>query len=179
MKKIIFAGIIILVAISGVSSQVRLDLAIEVPKAAGFNADSGNELFDGSVDFFSQYTLPIPSAMAAYQFSLGPIHTGIGLKAYSAILLSLAWPYAYAELDLSPIVINVGIGGGAFMVFGMVNTINTANVFMPDFHIAYKFGDTFRLGIGAVGITGELFDSSGAFPYVFFLTGRFSMLFDE
>jgi len=178
MKKLILIGIIILLLIPGAFAQVRLDLAIEVPRAAGFSSDSGNDFFDGATDFFAKYPITVPSAMAAYQFSFGKISTGVGLKAYTAILLSLAWPYAYAEFDLSPIVINAGVGGGAFLMFGVLNEINTANVFLPDMHIAYKFGDTFRLGIGAIGFAGSDLNIDG-FPYMIYLTGRFSILFDN
>jgi len=101
------------------------------------------------------------------------------LTLYDSIFLSVAWAYSYVELDLSPIVINAGVGGGAFMVFGLpANDITTANVILPDMHIAYKFGDTFRLGIGAVGIAGEIFPDN-ALPVLFYLTGRFSILFDK
>ena len=165
--------------IPGAFAQFRIDLAIDVPVKIGISVsdlegDSTNE----SIDVLEFGTFPVPEALFAYQTSLGPVKVGGGLRVFSLILESIAWPHIYSEIDLSPIVINAGIGGGAFMMFGLYNDVNTANLFIPDMHIAYKFGDTFRLGIGAMGFTGSDIYSD-AFPYMIYLTGRFSLLFDK
>ncbi len=179
MKKLILIGIIILMVIPGAFAQFRIDLAIDVPVKLGvsvsdLNGGSANE----SVDVLEFGTFPIPEALFAYQTSLGPVKVGAGIRVFSLILESIAWPHLYTELDLSPIVINAGIGGGGFMLFGLYNNVDTANLLIPDMHIAYKFGDTFRLGIGAMGFTGNDLNTD-VLPYIVYLTGRFSLLFDE
>ncbi len=179
MKKIIFVGIIILLIIPGAFAQLRLDLAIDVPVKIGVSVsdlDGGSS--NESIDVLEFGTFPVPEALFAYQTSLGPVKVGGGIRVFSLILESIAWPHVYTELDLSPIVINAGIGGGGFMMFGLYNNMDTANLFIPDMHVAYKFGDTFRLGIGAMGFTGSDLGSNG-FPYIIYLTGRFSILFDK
>ncbi|MEA1910974.1 MAG: hypothetical protein U9N32_04745, partial [Spirochaetota bacterium] len=174
MKKLILFGIIILMVIPGAFAQFRIDLAIDVPVKIGVSVsdlegDSSNE----SVDVLDFGTFPVPEALFAYQTSLGPVKVGGGIRVFSLILESIAWPHIFSELSLDPVPIgiNAGIGGGGFMMFGLFNDVNTANLFIPDMHIAYKFGDTFRLGIGAMGFTGSELNIDG-FPYIIYLTGR-------
>ena len=179
MKKLILFGIIILMVIPGAFAQFRIDLAIDVPVKIGISvSDLEGGSTNESIDVLEFGTFPVPEALFAYQTALGPVKVGGGVRVFSLILESIAWPHIYSEIDLSPIVINAGIGGGAFMMFGLYNDVNTASLFIPDMHIAYKFGDTFRLGIGAMGFTGNDIYSD-AFPYMIYLTGRFSLLFDK
>ena len=179
MKKIIFLVLITFIAISGAFAQFRIDLAIDVPVKIGVSiSDLDGGSSNESIDVLEFGTFPVPEALFAYQTNLGPVKVGGGIRVFSLILESVAWPHIYAELDLSPIVINAGIGGGGFLVFGLFNDANTGNLFIPDMHIAYKFGDTFRLGIGAIGFIGSDIGPD-AFPYMIYLTGRFSILFDK
>ena len=180
MKKLVLFGIIILMVIPGAFAQFRIDLAIDVPVKIGITvSDLDGGSTDESIDVLEFGTFPVPEALFAYQTSLGPVKIGGGIRVFSLILESIAWPHIYSELSFSPIpiVINAGIGGGGFMMFGIVNSMETANLFIPDMHIAYKFGDTFRLGIGAMGFTGSDIGPD-AFPYMIYLTGRFSLIFD-
>ena len=178
MKKLVLFGIIILMVIPGAFAQFRLDLAIDVPRGAGLTSNSDDEFIDGLSTFLNDYVIPVPEATFVYQYSFDPIplHVGGGLRAFSFILESVAWPIVYAELDLSPIVINANIGGFGFLSFGLINEASTKNLIIPDIHIAYKFGKTFRLGLGAIGFTGSDTDEM---LYAIYLTGRFSILFDK
>jgi hypothetical protein len=174
MKKIVFFGIIILMVIPGVFAQVRLDLAIDIPVTIGITADTGDDTIDESINFLKDIgTFTFPTAMAAYQWSFGPVKTGVGLKGYSMIIESVFWPVIYAEVDLSPIVIHANIGGLGFLYFGLGTGTTTSSLIIPDFHIAYKFGKTFRLGIGAMALPG-IDGLEGITPYSIYLTGRFS-----
>ena len=181
MKKIFLFGIIILIVIPAAFAQVRLDLAIDVPWKVGVSSNTDNDTIDDSIDVLKTVgTLPFPEATLAYQYSFDsiPLHIGGGLRVFSWILVSGGWPVVYAELDLSPIVIHANVGGLGFFYFGIVSGTTTSSVLIPDLHIAYKFGDTFRLGLGAMAFTGvEEFD--GVTPYTLYLTGRFSILFDK
>ena len=180
MKKLLLFGIIILLVIPGAFAQFRIDLAIDIPKAGGFATDGDTEFISEVSEFFNEYTFPIPEATFAYQYSFGsiPLHVGGGLRVFSLILESVAWPIIYAELDLSPIVIHTNVGGLGFLYFGLLNGSTTSSLLMPDIHVAYKFGETFRLGLGAIAFTG-IEGLDGVTPYAFYLTGRFSILFDK
>ena len=182
MKKLILFGIIILMVIPGVFAQIRLDLAIEVPVILGVKAESDNVDINESINVLNDIgTFVLPTGMAAYQIPVGPVNAGIGIKGYSLLIESVVWPVIYAELDLSPFVIHANVGGLQFLWFGIIPDINGlkgSSVIIPDFHVAYKFGKTFRLGIGAMAITG-IKGLEGITPYNIYLTGRFSILFDK
>jgi len=181
MKKMIFLVLIITVLIVPAAfAQFRIDMAIDVPKAGGFATDGDTELVSEVSDFFNEYTFPIPEAAFLYQYSFGsiPVHVGGGLRVFSLILESMAWPIIYAELDLSPFIIHTNVGGLGFMYFGILNGTTTSSLLMPDLHVAYKFGETFRLGLGAMAFTG-IDGLDGVTPYAIYLTGRFSILFDK
>ncbi|MCK5201215.1 MAG: hypothetical protein KAR21_22830 [Spirochaetales bacterium] len=178
MKKLILVGIIILMVIPGAFAQFRIDLAIDVPRGAGSSSNTDDEFVDALSDFLNEYIIPVPEASFVYQYSFDsiPLHVGGGIRAFSFILESVAWPIVYAELDLSPIVIHSNIGGLGFLSFGLFNDVATRNLIIPDLHIAYKFGKTFRLGLGAIGFTGS---DTNETLYAVYLTGRFSILFDK
>ena len=179
MKKLVLFGIIILMVIPGAFAQFRLDLAIDIPVILGITAETDDGDFNDSINLLEDVgTFPFPTAMAAYQFPLGPVNAGVGLKGYSLIIETVFWPVVYAEVDLSPIVIHANIGGLGFLYFGLGTGTTTSSVIIPDFHIAYKFGKTFRLGIGAMALTG-IEGLEGVTPYAIYLTGRFSILFDK
>jgi hypothetical protein len=179
MKKIILVGIITFIFISGAFAQFRLDLAIDVPVLIGITAETGDTTIDESINILKDIgTFPFPTAMAAYQFSFGPINTGVGIKGYSLILESVFWPIIYAEVDLHPIVIHANVGGLGFLYFGLGTGGTTSSLIIPDFHIAYKLGKTFRLGLGAMALSG-IEGLGSVTPYSIYLTGRFSLLFDK
>lgn len=179
MKKLFLFGIIVLLVIPGAFAQVRLDLAIDIPVILGISAESDDDTINESINLLQDIgTFPFPTAMAAYQFSFGPLNAGVGLKGYSLILESVFWPVVYAEVDLSPIVIHANIGGLGFLYFGLGTGTTTSSLIIPDFHIAYKFGDTFRLGLGAMALNG-IEGLGSTTPYAIYLTGRFSLLFGK
>jgi hypothetical protein len=57
----------------------------------------------------------------------------LGLKAYTAIIESVAWPTLFVELDVDPVIITASAGGGLFIYFGAIGTgtLDT-NMFIPD-----------------------------------------------
>ncbi|RLD35535.1 MAG: hypothetical protein DRI73_02420, partial [Bacteroidetes bacterium] len=152
-----------------------------VPAYIGITADTDNGDVNESINFLKEIgTFVFPNAIVAYQFPIGPVKTGIGLKAYSLIIESVLWPVIYAELDLSPIVINANLGGLGFYWFGIIPDLGfkTSNVIIPDLNIAVKLGKSFRLGIGAMAFPG-IKGLENITPYTIYLTGRFSILFDK
>ncbi len=181
MKKIVMVGIIILIFVPGVFAQIRLDLAIDVPWKIGISSDTDSDFVNDSVDVIDTIgTLPFPEASLVYQYTFDtiPLHVGGGLRVFSWILISGGWPIVYAEMDLDPVVIHANIGGLGFFYFGLLSGSTTSSILIPDLHIAYKFGETFRLGIGAMAFTG-IDEFEGSNPYTLYLTGRFSILFDK
>ena len=50
----------LIIVIPGAFAQLRMDLAIDVPRAGGFATDGDTEFVSEVSDFFNQYTFPIP-----------------------------------------------------------------------------------------------------------------------
>ena len=83
------------------------------------------------------------------------IKLGAGIRAYTLILASVAWPNAFAELDLGHFAIEAQVGGGIIAYYALiVGGIEAGSVFFPDLSAWYAFGEKkiFRLGCGATGI---------------------------
>jgi len=182
MKKMIFLVLIITVFfVPSAFAQFRLDLSVDVPAYIGITASTDNEDINESINFLKDVgTFVFPNGIVSYQIPIGPVKTGIGLKAYSLIIESVLWPVIYAEIDLSHIVINANIGGLGYYWFGIIPNLGfeTSSVIVPDLNIAVKLGKTFRLGIGAMAFPG-IKGLETITPYTIYLTGRFSILFDK
>ena len=70
---------------------------------------------------------------------------------------------------------NAGIGGGAFLFFGLLNAFEFEGIIIPEASVAYRFTDWFQIGTGInlfmyPGATGDV-SSFGYIPTVF---GRFT-----
>lgn len=177
MKKVVFLILAISVLlVPSVFAQFRLDMGIKIPVKMGINFSDVSDVSSTSVNILDKYTFLLPEASGSYQFDLGPVKLGAGLQLYSLILESIAWPMVFAELDLSPIVINAKIGGLAYLLFGLYNDAGTGDLLMPEINVAFKLGKSFRLGGGAMFFTSKDFNDI-ALPYLLYLGGSFSTTF--
>jgi hypothetical protein len=157
MKKrlvITFAALAVMLAGAvSAGAQLRLDIDINDPVYLGYS-NAGTR-----TGVWNQYPyIPIPDAKLMYQLSLGPINLGGGVRVFSFIIENLMYPEIYGELDLSPFVLNVSVGGGAFLHFGLLSALANGTgyeklngfqqVILPDISVAYKLNDIFRLSGG-------------------------------
>jgi hypothetical protein len=156
------------------NAQFRLDANIQVPFYMGINlAAFGASGVSGGTSITS--FLPFPSVEGMYQFGSGPLRFGVGLRAYTFIIESIAWPDAFVELELSPVVIRADVGGGAWLLFGLYNNADTAAMVIPQLDVAFKLADWFRLGVGAIAVAP--FQHLDNFGYAIYASGRFTVLF--
>ncbi len=177
MKKTVFFIVIIsILLVPSVFAQFRLDMGIKIPVKMGINFSDASGISSTSVNILDKYTFLLPEASGSYQFALGPIKVGAGLQMYSLILESIVWPMVFAELDLSPIVINAKIGGLGYLLFGLYNDAGTGDLLMPEINVAFKLGKSFRLGGGVMFFTSKDFNNT-AQPYLLYLGGSFSTTF--
>jgi hypothetical protein len=179
-RKVLVAILAVVLLLGGgaiASAQFRLDANIQVPFYMGINLDtfggsSGSGLSGGtSIGAF----LPFPSVEADYQFPLGPVRLGVGLKAYTFIIESIAWPNAFVEVELSPFVIRADVGGGAWLLFGLYNNAAAAAMVIPQLDVSWKIADWFRLGAGVIAVAP--FEALSNFGYAVYVSGRFTALF--
>lgn len=178
MKKIAFVLVLIAVlAVPSAFAQLRLDMGFDIPVRIGlsFNNFSDTE----SVNILEEYIFLLPEAMFAYQFNLGQVNLGVGLRLYTLILESIAWPMGYAELDFDRVAITASVGGGLYLLFGLYNEAGTGEVIIPELFAGLKLGKArnFKVGAGAMAFLGpEL--STDVVPYYFYLGAKWSVLFD-
>lgn len=165
------AAVILFAGTMSASAQVRLDIDINDPIYFGYTA-SGSQ-----TGAWNPYPyIPIPDAKLMYQFSLGPVNLGAGVRVFSLIIENFAYPEIYGELVLNPFTVNLSVGGLEFLMFGLLSdaltTAGVANLngfqplIIPDVSVNYKVNDIFRLS-GGMFIIAPLTSASS-------LTGAFS-----
>jgi hypothetical protein len=172
MRKFLMVAFIAAALAAPVAAQLRLDVGIDVPKGIGTTLSSD---FDQSArDFLAKAFIPIPDVALHYQFDLGIIKLGAGVRAYTFIVASVLWPNVFAELDVGPLAVEGQIGGGLF-AYSAISTggIESGRVFFPDLSAWYAFGQkrVFRLGCGAIGVFLPNQDVNGL-PFVFYIGGK-------
>jgi hypothetical protein len=156
MRKVtalLFACALSLAATPPASPQVRIDLGGILSKEVDIpSKDSKHRNLDGFLDELP--VLPLPEASLRYQMDFGLLKAGAGLRAFSLIAETMAWPEAYAELDLGRASIEARLGGAAFLMFGISNQSAFGRVLVPDLSAWLKLGGAgaFRLGAGAAGL---------------------------
>ncbi len=176
MKKTVLFILIVMIIVPSAFSQFRLDMGFKMPLKMGVNFSDSSGVDDTSVDIINNYKFLFPEVSGTYQFDLGPLKLGAGLQMYTLILESIAWPMAFAELDLSPVVINAKIGGLAYMLFGVINQADTRDFIIPELNAYFKLGKSFRVGGGVMVFTSKNF-ATDALPYALYLAGSFSTTF--
>jgi hypothetical protein len=179
MKKIVVLTVLLALVGTLAFSQIRIDAGIAVPIGIGAVLDGSSLEMNGTVgEFLSRTFLPLPEAALHYQFDLGNIKMGIGARAFTLILETMVWPNAFVEYDFGPIVAEAQVGGGAFLLLGLVSDFQTGEVFFPDLSVWMKLGATqgFRLGAGVIGI--YLPEQSSTFPVVVYLSGKIALVSD-
>ncbi len=169
-KFIIIAALAAVLALPAMADW-RLDIGVIVPRGVGLSSSGG---VNTDLDILNKYIIPLPEAGIYYKGDIGGLQLGIGARAFTFILETIAWPNAYAELNIGPVAIEAQIGGGAFALFGVTpTTTGTGKVFIPDVSAWFKLGKkgTLRLGGGAIGlyIPSWLGDSV---PFLFYLGGK-------
>jgi hypothetical protein len=131
-------------------ADFRLDLGFDVPISLG----GGGE----SIPF-----LPIPEVCLYYMWNVGPVNMGAGLRAFTFIIESAAWPNFIAEYTTGPVVFEAQLGGVFLVAFGAFGSTSTfGSVLIPDLSAWFKIGKTgaFRLGGGILGLYATSLSSS-------------------
>lgn len=173
MKKVIVATLLLALALGTAFSQIRIDIGVDKPMGIGVanNAAASDDLDDASDFIREQWWLFLPTAGAYYQFDLAPIKLGVGIRAYTFLVLGAAWPNVYAELPLGPFFLDAQVGGLLFGYYALNNgRIDVGNVFVPDLSAWLGLGKTkgLRLGAGVLAFYAPdtLGDSMPFMPYI-------------
>jgi hypothetical protein len=166
---------IVLIATPPASSQARLDIGAIVPKGGDFSF--GKVATTNTDGFLDEWPLvPLPEVGLYYQGDFGLVKLGIGARVFSIIAENMAWPNAYAELDVGKVAIDAQVGAGAFFMLGLATRADFGQVLIPDISAWFKVGKigVFRLGGGAAGLyVPEAFGK--AMFILFYIGGKASM----
>jgi hypothetical protein len=166
-REILIAAMATMILFAGAmtaSAQVRLDIDINDPIYFGYT-DTGTQ-----TGIWNPYPyIPIPDAKLMYQFSLGPINLGAGVRVFSLIIENFAYPEIYGELVLNPFTVNLSVGGLEFLMFGLLSDALTpagvtglngyVPLIIPDLSVSYKLNDIVRIS-GGVFIMSPLTSTS-------------------
>jgi hypothetical protein len=176
MKRIVIVLLLVALAIAPTFAQWRLDVGVDIPRGVGAVLPDSVTTSADVGTFLSGTFFPFPEAALHYQFGGGLLTFGLGMRAFTFILESVAWPNVFAEVALGPVVIEAQMGGGVFAYFGIVNGMDAGKVFFPDLSAWFKIGKSFRLGVGAIGIF--LPETAlDAVPFVFYIGGKAAINF--
>jgi len=161
-------------AVPAAFAQLRADIGINAPFLIGIEAPNlGAEGESVKIPAF----LPIPYVQLAYNFDLGQINLGVGLKAYTAIIASMLYPVAYVEFDADPITVSASVGGGFYAFLVLTESIaDFAPLIIPDVSINYRLGKSFRLGLSALTFYFSEIDQQ-VFPYAVYFSAKFTLDF--
>ncbi len=172
---VVLAVVLLLVGGVAANAQFRLDANIQVPFLAGINLAAFGYEGSGSGATSIGAFIPFPSVEAAWQFPVGPVKIGVGARAFTVILESIAWPNAFVEVDLNPFVLRADFGGFVWALFGLYSNVGTQALVIPQLDASWKIAEWFRLGVGVIAIAP--FENMSQFGYAAYVSGRFVVLF--
>ncbi|MFP4112986.1 MAG: hypothetical protein ACOC2Y_00055 [Spirochaetota bacterium] len=169
--------LVVLAVIAGAGfADGRADLGVNIPWQLGATLDeSVGETEDPTLNVLSELAFLLPEAMISYEAPVGPVNLGVGVRAFTFLIESIAYPAAYAEIDVGPAVVNLNVGGGAFLLFGVFNHFETASLVIPDLSAHLKLGEALRVGIGTASFLGG--GDQDVVPWVIYLSGKFIVRF--
>jgi hypothetical protein len=187
MKRFLLILAIAAAIVVPASAQMRIDLGLWKPLGIGFTEapDVNSELEEVNDVISSQLWLMIPEIGAYYEFNLEPLplRFGVGVRALTAIVATVGYPNAFAELELGPVEIMAQVGGLAFGYY-VLNTFggDFGAVFFPDLSAWLALGQkkSFRIGGGmtmlyAPEAVAELNESTGKdiIPFIYYASAKF------
>lgn len=172
MKRLLIVMFVLVVVATSGFAQFRADIGFDIPWRLGATVtNAAGDQVSESLDVLSEFTFLLPDLMFSYEGVVGPVHLGVGARMFTLILESIAYPAAFAELDLGQLTVNFNVGGGAFLFFGLYNDLATGQLFLPDLSAHLKLGQSFRVGLGTIGLVGELLPDAN--PFIVYLSGKF------
>ena len=147
-KKTVIVGLVVVLlgAALPAAADSQVDIGLHIPYYIGVEAADD----EGDAGAALDYAFLVPDLKYNYFFNEGGVKLGVGARLFTVILESFAYPIVTVETDVGPFVLSGHVGGGAFLFFGLYNDFNTANIYMPEATIAYRFSQSFSVGTGAM-----------------------------
>jgi hypothetical protein len=150
MKKIVLiAALLSVLAIGTASAQsVQFRMDGNLSWAIGFFAVSGSTV-SGTFGDVMKLAIIVPEFDAYAQLNMDIVRIGLGFRLFTIILESVIIPDVFCELNIDPLVIRLGVTGGALFIFGIVPIDpQFGPTFASDLYVGFKISELFRLGAG-------------------------------
>lgn len=177
MKHLLIIAAMVLLFVSPVFGQLRIDLGVAMPMTVGTISGSGVTTSSAATDFLTTFRFPFPEAGVYYQFGAGSVKLAAGVRIFTFIIESVLWPNLLAEMQLGPVFIDAQVGGLIFGFFGLANSFEYGEVFFPDLSVWLGLGkkQNLRLGGGVLGMVIPELTTEGMLiiPYI---GGKISLL---
>ncbi|MDX9826837.1 MAG: hypothetical protein RBT73_03745 [Spirochaetia bacterium] len=170
-KRWFLLGLVLILSTSMAFAEFRFELGAQIPIGAGALTSSLNLSSDYADIVSVAGFLPIPTVSVLFQGELGSFKLGGGLRIYSLILASIAYPQIQAELGLGDVSLDFSLGGLllGYYAIGGLGGIEGIDLLLPELSLWYSLGarKLFRLGVGAIGLIPTDFNISGL-PFLFY-----------
>lgn len=146
----LIAAVLLLVLVFPAFSDFKTDIGLHIPYYIGIDNLGDDDNDDGTM---IEYAFVVPDIRVQYYFGPEWLHVGPGIRGFTAILETLAFPIVSVESELNRFVLNANAGGGAFLLFGLYQDLLTGSVFISEGSAAFKLTDWFSIGTGAIFLT--------------------------
>lgn len=169
LKRLVIIGLALALLLPSAFADFRFEIGVNTPVYAGIasladvesiGVDLGDEL--GGI-------LPILNLGLLLQSDLGPLKLGLGIKAHSFLVASIAYPVVQAALELGPLIAEASAGGYfyGFLAIAGFQGVTSYPLYLGDLSLWLGLGkkNTFRIGAGAVGAFGPDLDI-GLTPFI-------------
>ncbi len=166
---LVVGSVLLLGGIQEVMAEFQFDIGINVPYVLGVKTE------DDNVGDTLDYVFLVPDIKFNYLHPVGPVKLGGGVRLWTFIIQSLAYPILTAEAELGRFVLNANAGGGLFMFFGLYNSLQTGAVFIPEVSAAYRLTPGFSVGTGLLLVFAPEAADISSFGYMGTVFGRFTI----
>jgi hypothetical protein len=163
--------LIVLISFLGVSpaaADTQVDIGLNVPYFIGIETE------DEDASAVMDYAFLLPDLKVNYFFNENGIRFGAGVRMFTLILETLAYPIVTVEAEFDKLVLSAHAGGGAFLFFGLLNDIAFESIYLPEVTVAYKLGERFSVGTGALLFMAPEVADFNNFAYVGTVFARFT-----
>jgi hypothetical protein len=158
------------------SAEFRMDIDVPWWLYLGLSQDLEDQLevdLDLTDIDISSFAVVVPNIQAYWMFDGGLLKLGVGARIYTLLIMNFLYPSVVGEIQLGRFDVNLNVGGGVGVLFGLGPTFEwaTGPWMTMDLSAGYRVTDWFRVGVGAFAIAQTEYPTY--FPYAVYVSGKF------
>jgi hypothetical protein len=151
----VIIGLALALILPSAFADFRFEIGVNSPVLAGIASLEDMEAVGVDLSEEIDGILPILNLGLLLQSDLGPLKLGLGIKAHSFLIATLAYPVVQASLELGPLIVEASAGGYfyGFLAIGGFQGVTSYPLYLGDLSLWLGLGKNkaFRVGAGAVG----------------------------